>query len=287
MNLMQLAGSCELGLIYALVAIGVYLSFRVIDFPDLTVDGTFPLGAAVAAILILNGCNPLLASGLAVLAGALAGLVTGFLNVRWQILGLLAGILTLTALYSINLRVMGNRPNLAIMDEITVFHFGPVLVLLLTAVVLVVLALHFFFASHFGLALRAGAINPKAGAAYGINVNVVKLTVLAISNSLVALAGALFAQSQGFADISMGTGTIIVGLASVIMGEAFFHPRSVTLALLACVVGSVVYRFVISLALNSGEIGLKATDLNLITAVIVAGTMVLTKMRRGVRNDRT
>ncbi len=287
MNLLQMIGSCELGLIYALVAIGVYLSFRVIDFPDLTVDGAFPLGAAVSAILIINGCNPIFACVCSIFAGALAGLITGLLNVRWQILGLLASILVLTALYSINLRVMGNKPNLAIMDEITVFHYGPVLAVLSVIVLCVLVLLHFFFASHFGLAVRAGAINPKAGAAYGINVSNIKLITLAMSNGLVALAGSLFAQSQGFADISMGTGTIIVGLASVIMGEAFFHPRSITMALIACVVGAVVYWLVIALALNSGELGLKSSDLNVITAVIVATTMIVARVRKGVKYDRT
>lgn len=279
MNSLQALGSFELGLIYALVALGVYLTFRIIDFPDLTVDGTFPLGASVASICIVNGVNPLLATAAAILAGGFAGFVTAYLNVRWKILGLLASILTMTALYSINLRVMGNKPNLVIMEEPTFFHYGPVWLILVGIVLVTVVGLYFFFQTHIGLAMRAAGINPKAGAAYGISVDFVKLAILAASNALVALAGALFAQSQGYSDISMGTGTVVVGLASVIMGESFLKSGTVLKALLGCVIGSLVYRFVISFALNSGELGLQSSDLNLITACLVAFAMILARMR--------
>lgn len=280
MNSLQLIGSLELGLIYALVAIGVYLTFRVIEFPDLTVDGSFPLGAAVASILILNGCNPFLATGLALLSGSLAGLVTAFLHVKWNIFGLLASILTMTALYSINLRVMGNRPNLAIMDETTIFSYGPVYVILSLMVLLVLILLYLFYSSHFGLGIRGAGINPKAGGAYGISISKTKFVSLAMSNGLVALAGALFAQSQGYVDIAMGTGTVIIGLASVIMGESFFRARTLIFSLMACVLGSLIYRIMISFALNSGDLGLQSSDLNMITAALVAGSMLLAKMRK-------
>ncbi len=280
MNILQLLGSCELGLIYALVAIAVYISFRVIDFPDLTVDGSFPLGAAVSASLLINGCNPLLSCGLALLAGLLSGALTGYLSVRWNILGLLAGILTMTALYSINLRVMGNSPNIALLNEPTLFKDMNVAGVLLAITAAVILLLKRFFSSHFGLGMRAAGINAKAGAAYGIRTGRMKIVALAISNSLVALAGALFAQSQGFADISMGTGTVIVGLASVIIGETIFRPKSIGLALVACMIGSVIYRVVISLALNAHEFGLKASDLNLVTAILVTLTMIGAKLTK-------
>jgi len=280
MNTLQFLGSLELGMIYALVAVGVYLTFRIIDFPDLTVDGSFPLGAAVASICIIHGHNPVLATFLSLLAGALAGLVTAYLNTHWKILGLLASILTMTALYSINLRVMDNKPNLVIMEEPTLFQYGHVLLILSGIVIAILLLLHLFFRSNFGLAIRGAGINPKAGAAYGISINKVKLTTLALSNALVALGGSLFAQSQGYADISMGTGTIVVGLASVILGESFLRSNSLIKALIACVFGSLVYRLLISLALNSGELGLQASDLNLITACLVAAAMILTKMRK-------
>jgi putative ABC transport system permease protein len=260
------------------VAIGVYLTFRIIDFPDLTVDASFPLGAAVTGVCLLNGMNPYLATLVSLFAGAFAGFITAYLHVRWNILGLLASILTMTGLYSINLRIM-KTPSLVIMDEPTLFQHGHTLSILLLIVVLTLTLLHFFFASHFGLGLRAAGINPRAGAAYGISVKFVKLTVLAMSNALVALAGALFVQSQGFADISMGTGTVVVGLASVIMGESLFRTPSLIKNLIACVFGSLAYRFAISLALNTGELGLESSDLNLITACLVAAAMIFAKMR--------
>jgi putative ABC transport system permease protein len=216
MNQLQLLGAVEIGLIYSLVAIGVYITFKVIDFPDLTVDGSFTLGAAVSSAMIFAGYNPYIATIVSILSGACAGWFTGYLNVRWNILGLLAGILTMTALYSINLRIMG-RPNIAIIDEGTVFGSWPIILVILLITIVTILKLTRFFASEFGLAIRAVGINPKVSSAYGIKVGVMKIVALAISNGIVALAGSLFAQSQGFSDISMGTGTIIVGLASVII----------------------------------------------------------------------
>lgn len=280
MNQLQFLGAIEIGLIYAIVAIGVYLTFRVIDFPDLTVDGSFTLGAATSAALITQGTDPWLSTLAAISAGGIAGWVTGYLNVRWNILGLLAGIITMTALYSVNLRVMG-RPNIAIMDEVTVFNnFSP---LIFTGVVVTILIaiLARFFASDFGLGIRAAGINPRVGKAYGIDVGRMKIITLMLSNAIVALAGSLFAQSNGFADISMGTGTVIVGLASVIIGEVVFFPRFVLTSLIACVIGSIAYRVVVAFALNAQSIGLEASDLNLITAGLVAFTLMLSMGRKG------
>lgn len=287
MNALQVLGACELGLIYGLVALGVYISFRVIDFPDLTVDGSFPLGAAVTASLLVQGCSPVLSFIVALSAGLLAGAVTAYLSVRWNILGLLASILTMTALYSINLRIMGQQPNIALINEPTLFQDYSVLNVLFVLTVVTVLLLKMFFSSDFGLAMRASGINPKAGSAYGVSSGKVKFIALSMSNGLVAAAGALFTQSQGFADISMGTGTIVIGLASVIIGESVFHPRSLGLALFACVIGSVLYRLVISLALNASEIGLQASDLNLLTAALVATTTILAKwMKKKQKKER-
>lgn len=279
MNQLQLLGAVEIGLIYSLVAIGVYITFKVIDFPDLTVDGSFTLGAAVSSAMIFAGYNPYIATIVSILSGACAGFVTGYLNVRWNILGLLAGILTMTALYSINLRIMG-RPNIAIIDESTVFGSWSIILVILLVTVLTILKLTRFFASEFGLAIRAVGINPKVSSAYGIRVGVMKIVALAISNGIVALAGSLFAQSQGFADISMGTGTIIVGLASVIIGEALVHPERIWVALVTCAIGSILYRIAIAFALNAHDIGLEASDLNLITALLVALTMIATRFRK-------
>lgn len=282
MNYLQLLGAIEIGLIYALVAIGVYITFKIIDFPDLTVDGSFTLGAAVSSAMIVSGSNPFIATIYAMLSGAISGYITGYLNVKWKILGLLAGILTMTALYSINLRIMG-RPNIAIIDSPTIFgDFSVIMVTLLITACLVILLAR-FFASDFGLAIRAVGINPIVSSAYGISVGKMKIVALCISNSIVALAGALFAQSQGFADISIGTGTIIVGLASVIIGEAILHPRKIIIGLIVCTVGSILYRIVIAIALNAHDIGLEASDLNLITALIVACTMVATKFRKQLK----
>ncbi|MDP4709491.1 MAG: ABC transporter permease [Rickettsiaceae bacterium] len=285
MNQLQLLGAVEIGLIYSLVAIGVYITFKVIDFPDLTVDGSFTLGAAVSSSMIYAGFDPYLSTFVAILSGGFAGIITGYLNVRWDILGLLAGILTMTTLYSINLRIMG-RPNIAIIDSDTVFGSWSIIGTILIVTIITIILLTRFFASEFGLAVRAVGINPKVSSSYGINVGIMKIVALSISNGIVAFAGSLFAQSQGFADISMGTGTIIVGLASVIIGEALVNPERVWVSLLTCAIGSILYRVAIAFALNAHDIGLEASDLNMITALLVALTMIFTKLRkkRGARS---
>ena len=279
MNQLQLLGAVEIGLIYSLVAIGVYITFKVIDFPDLTVDGSFTLGAAVSSSMIYAGFDPYFSTFVAILSGGFAGVITGYLNVRWDILGLLAGILTMTTLYSINLRIMG-RPNIAIIDSDTVFGNWSIIGTILVITIITIILLTRFFASEFGLAVRAVGINPKVSSSYGINVGIMKIVALSISNGIVAFAGSLFAQSQGFADISMGTGTIIVGLASVIIGEALVNPERVWVSLLTCAAGSILYRVAIAFALNTHDIGLEASDLNMITALLVALTMIFTKLRK-------
>lgn len=288
-------GALETGLIYGLVAFGIYISFRVLDFPDLTVDGSFPLGAAVAAMLIINGWNPWLATGAAVLAGMAAGAVTALLNVKLKILNLLASILTMIALYSINLRVMG-RPNVALLSEETVltpwydldlaFHQVPVI--LFTVVVGVCLVLMWrFMKSETGLAMRATGANARMARAQGIATGAMIVLGIALSNGLVGLAGALFAQSQGAADVTMGVGVIIVGLASLIGGEAVITPSSVLRALFACVIGAIVYRLAIAFALNADVLGLQAQDLNLITAILVTLAIVLPNVRSSVASKFT
>ena len=288
MSLIASLGAIEIGLIFGLVALGVYLSFRIINFPDLTVDGSFPLGGAVAAALIVAGWNPFAATAVAIAAGALAGWLTAWLNVRLRIMQLLASILVMIALYSVNLRVMG-KPNIALIDEPTVFSmlaFGgmPDYVLkplvLLAIVVAVKVLLDLFFASEAGLAMRATGGNPRMARAQGISTDRQTICGLALSNALVALAGALFVQSQGGADISMGIGTIVVGLAAVIIGETILPARSLVVTTLACVLGAVLYRFFIALALNSDFIGLKAQDLNLVTAVLVAFALLVPAWKR-------
>ncbi|MCB5202501.1 ABC transporter permease [Neorhizobium sp. T786] len=282
-------GAVELGLVFAFVAIGVFLAFRVLDFPDLTVDGSFPLGAAVAAVLITAGINPWLSAGIAMVAGGAAGMVTAFLNVRFRILNLLASILTMIALFSVNLRVMG-KPNVALINADTMLSpfFGlglrEVYVRPLFLGVLVILAIVLvwrFLESDAGLAMRATGANPRMARAQGVDTRWQVYLGLALSNALVALGGALFAQTNGFADVTSGVGTIVVGLAAVIIGETLFGARGILLALIGCVVGSILYRIAIQVALSTDALGLKASDLNLVTAVLVAVALVLPRLRRG------
>jgi len=289
-------GAVETGLLYGFLSLGVYLSFRVLDFPDLTVDGSFPLGAAVVSVLIIAGINPFVATSIAVLAGGLAGLCTAFLSVRLGILNLLASILTMIALYSINLRIMG-KPNLSLLNQPTVLEpFEQALsglpslivtpIVLLVGVVVMKLIVDYFLNSQVGLAMRATGINPVMAQAQGIDTDRLVLLGMALSNGLAALSGALFAQIYGFADITLGVGTVVVGLATVILGEALLPSGSVALATLAVLAGSVIYRIAIALALNAGFLGFKAQDLNLVTAILVILALTLPKSRFAQRLKR-
>ncbi|PLP96330.1 ABC transporter permease [Cupriavidus pauculus] len=288
MSLFSLLGALEIGLIFSLVALGVLISFRILNFPDLTVDGSFPLGGAVAATLISAGQDPFMATLVAIAAGAIAGWITGWLNVRLKIMDLLASILMMIALYSINLRIMG-RPNVPLITEPTIFtilqpEWMPDYVLrplvLVVVVIIAKLALDWFFSSQLGLAMRATGANPRMARAQGVPTGRATLAGMALSNALVALAGALFAQTQGGSDISMGIGTIVIGLAAVIIGETIIPARRLVYVTLAVVVGAILYRFFIALALNSEFIGLKAQDLNLVTAALVTLALVLPATRK-------
>ncbi|NTA11360.1 ABC transporter permease [Agrobacterium tumefaciens] len=282
-------GAVELGLVFAFVAIGVYLAFRVLDFPDLTVDGSFPLGAAVAAVMIIAGLNAWVATAIAMVAGAGAGIVTATLNVRFKILNLLASILTMIALFSVNLRVMG-KPNVALLNQDTMISpfyglgLSEYLVRPLFIGVLVLLAVILvwrFLESDAGLAMRATGANARMARAQGVKTGNQIYLGMAFSNALVALGGALFAQTNGFADVTAGVGTIVVGLAAVIIGETLFGSRGILIALIGCVFGSIAYRLAIQLALSSDVLGLKASDLNFVTAVLVAIALILPRLRRG------
>ena len=288
MSLFSLLGAVEIGLIFSLVALGVYISFRLLRFPDLTVDGSFPLGGAVCAILISTGTNPWLATLAATAAGALAGLVTGWLNVKLKIMDLLASILMMIALYSVNLRIMGG-PNVPLINDTTLFtllqpesipDYVARPMVLFVVVVLAKLALDWFFATERGLAIRATGSNARMARAQGVNTGAMVLLGMAISNALVGLAGALFAQTQGGSDISMGIGTIVIGLAAVIVGESILPSWRIVYATLAVIVGAIVYRFFIAAALNSDFIGLKAQDLNLVTAALVTVALVIPQLKR-------
>ncbi|MEI0566496.1 ABC transporter permease [Brachyspira pulli] len=276
--LLAIQGAASQGIIWGIMTLGVYITFKVLDFPDLTVDGSFALGGAVTAILISNGMNPFITLLFAFLAGSLAGFVTGFLNTKLQIPGILAGILTMIALYSINIRVMGNRPNIPLLGMDTsltiiqnMLSLNKVLSDLLVGFifsVIIIAIMYWFFGTEMGCAIRATGNNERMIRALGVDTNVMKIIGLMISNALVALSGALVTQSQGYADVGMGTGTIVIGLASVIIGEVIFGNRfSFWYKLASVVMGSIIYRIIIAIVL---QLGLKASDLKLITAIIVA-----------------
>ena len=255
------------GLMWALMALGVYITFRVLDIADLSVEGSFPLGAAVAATALVSGYG--------VTAGALAGIVTGILTTKLKIPPLLAGILTMIGLYSVNLHVMG-KANVALLRVDTVFSYAAgmgltsnmaMMAVGLVGVMLVGVVLYWFFGTELGTAIRATGCNSQMARAQGVNTNSMIVLGLLISNALVALSGALVCQANGFADVGMGTGTIVIGLASVIIGEVLFGTRSFKNCLISVILGSIVYRLVIAIVL---QLGMPPNDLKLFTAILVA-----------------
>lgn len=287
----------ELGLVYAIMAIGVYLTFRILDFPDLTVDGSFTTGGATAAILIVHDVHFLVAMAAAFAVGMVAGLVTGLLHTKGNINGLLAGILTMIALYSINLRIMG-QANVPLLNEPTAFQFlrdlgaprgsWSLILILLVLILVLKLIVDWFLSTDLGLSLQATGDNEEMIRSFGVSTDTMKILGLMLSNGLVALCGAVVAQYQGFADIGMGIGLILVGLASVIVGQALLGTRTVFMATLAVVVGAVIYRLAIQLALT---LGLNPNDMKLISAVLVVVALLLPQwkvFRRigGLRRDR-
>jgi len=279
MSLFVVQGTVEQGLMYAIMVLGVYLSFRVLNYADLTVDGSFTLGAATVAALITAGYNPWFATAVAFICGCLAGTVTGILHTKFKITPLLSGILTMTALYSINLRIMG-KANISLLRTRTIFtdftslpfldKFGVLILSLLIAFVIGVL-IYLFLQTEFGLALRATGDNQVMIESLGVNTDIMKNTGLALANGLIALSGSLVAQNQLFADISMGIGMLIIGLASVIIGEVLIGTSSIGRTVAAVLIVGVIYRFIIAIVL---QLGLEATDLKLVTAIIVVIALI-------------
>ena len=281
-------GSLQLGLIYGMLAVGVYIAFRILGIPDLSAEGTFTFGLAVSAALTVAG-HPLLGVLLGFLAGCLGGAVTGVLQTKLQIHPILAGILTMSGLYSVNLAVMGSSSNLSLVGLDTLFRMSfdlfssmdkEIVKLLLPALfclVLVVL-LALFFKTHEGLCIRATGDNEEMVRASSINVDVIKILALSISNGCIGLSGAVLAQYQGFADISSGIGIVAVGLASVIIGEGLFGRRGVTWGLSATVAGSVIYRLMIALALKTNLF--PAYFLKIVSAVIVVAALSVPAFKR-------
>ena len=288
MNLSFAITSLEQGLAFGIMALGVFISFRILAFADLTVDGSLPLGAAVSARLLTMGMNPYLSIAAAIFAGGIAGAMTGFLNTKLKIAPLLSGILTMTSLYSINLRVMG-RPNIPLIGKETIFSNLEALgisypwnniVILISFIIIVKLILDAFLNTQIGFALRATGDNPQMIRSMGISTNSMKMLGLIISNALVALSGALVGQYQGFADVNMGVGTIVAGLASVIIGEVIIGERSMFIATIGVITGSILYRFSISIALN---LGLAASDLKLLTALLVIIFLSTPRIKKALR----
>ncbi len=281
--------SLQQGLAYALVALGIALTFRVLAFPDLTVDGSFPVGGAVAARLIVQGVDPILSTLAALVAGFIAGCLTGILNTRLKINSLLAGILMMTILYSVNLRIMA-RANIQLLYRPTVFtsmenmdvvRFIPIIIFFFVITVFVKILVDLFLHTEYGMALRATGDNEDMIRSLGVNTDNATIFGLGLSNAMVALSGALVAQDQGFADVGMGIGMIVAGLASIIIGEAIIKPKTVFRLTLAAVAGSVMYRFIISLGLR---LGLAPTDLKMATGfmvILALGVPAFKKTREG------
>ncbi|MDR1628370.1 MAG: ABC transporter permease [Oscillospiraceae bacterium] len=281
-----LLSTCSQGLIYAILALGLYITFRILNFADMTAEGSLTLGGSVCAVLITSGVNPVLSILIAGLIGFLAGLITGFLHTKLKIQAILSGILTMIALYSINIRIMG-KANLSLLGKQTIFKiFGNTQIsdfaigLTICAALLVILNL--FFKTRLGIAIRATGDNEQMMRAQGANTNFKKILALMISNSMCAVSGALIAQSQGYADINMGTGTIVIALASIVIGEALIRKNSFLLKLIAVILGSVCYRFIIFFVLN---LGMNPSDLKLFTSIIAAILLALPNIQKTIKRS--
>ena len=283
--LLAIQGAVSQGILWGIMALGIYLTYRILDVADLTVDGSFALGGCTCAALITAGLNPYLSLIVAILAGMLAGFVTGILHTKCQIPAILAGILTQIGLYSINLRIMG-RSNTPLLKVPTIFkgsaeaiglaqNWVSMVVGLIFTIILIVF-LYWFFGTEIGSAIRATGNNENMVRSLGMNTNTHKVLGLAISNGLVALSGALVTQSQGYADVKQGTGAIVIGLASIIIGEVIFGKKSsFGTKLVSVVVGSIIYRIIVAVVL---QMGLNTDDLKLLTAILVAAALTVPVM---------
>ncbi|MEA3435217.1 MAG: ABC transporter permease [Thermodesulfobacteriota bacterium] len=277
--------SLEQGLAYGLVALGIVITFRILAFPDLTVDGSFPLGAAVVSRLIIEGVSPIYAIIMSIICGFLAGCCTGLLNTKLKINSLLAGILMMTMLYSVNLRIMG-RSNIQLLTVNTILtplenmdinRFIPIITFFFITLFAVKFLTDMFFNTQIGFAMRATGDNEQMIRTLGVNTDHMTVLGIGISNAFVALSGALVAQDQGFSDVGMGIGMIVAGLASIIIGEALFGKKTVQRMTLAAIVGSVIYKLIISLGLR---LGLAPTDLKMATAVMVILALGIPALRK-------
>lgn len=285
-----LIGILEEGLVYAIMALGVYITYKILDFPDLSVDGTFPMGAALTASAIIAGVNPVLTLILAFAAGALAGCITGLIHVKFKVRDLLSGIIVMTALYSINLRIAGGRANVPLFSQQTIFDndfltnlipkaLAPytVLAILIVIVLICKVLLDLYLKTRSGYLLRAVGDNDALVTSLAKDKGMVKIIGLAIANGFAALAGAVYCQQKGFFEISVGTGTIVIGLANVIIGTQLFKRVGFVKSTTAVIVGSIVYKACVSFAISCG---MEANDLKLVTAVLFLVILILSNDRR-------
>ena len=279
----MLLGTLEQSFIFAVMVLGVYISYKILDFPDMTVDGSFPLGAAVAAASIVKGLNPVLALILAMAAGAAAGFITGMIHVKLRVTNLLAGIIVMTGLYSINLRIMG-KSNIPLFSVKHLFN-GNVSAIVVVGVILLIvkLGIDFLLKTKFGFALKALGDNESLIISLGLNEKTLKIYGLMLANSLVALSGAVLAQYQGFADVGMGTGTIITGLASIIIGDALFGKKKAIKISMMVIFGTIIYRTIIALSL---KVGMNASDLKLITSALVVIIIFLKEKKHLLKGEK-
>lgn len=262
----------EQGLIFAIGALGVYITYTILDFPDLSVDGTFSLGAAITASLIIKGANPFISLGLAFVGGAIGGLVTGILHVKFKITNLLSGILVMIGLYSINLRIMG-KANVPMFGKESIFSSNISIVVILALIVIAIKVLmDILFITKFGFILRATGDNETLVTSLGVDKGTMKIAGLVISNGLVALSGAIMAQHQGFSDISMGSGFIVIALASIILGQSVFKKSRLLKGTTVVIIGAFLYKLSVGFAIN---LGFPPTDLKLITSLIVVIAITL------------
>ena len=272
----MLQATIEQSLIFAIMVLGVYISFRILNFPDMTVDGTFPLGAAISAKLLTLGVNPYLTLLVALVAGAGAGAITGLIHVKLKVKDLLAGILVMTALYSVNLRVMG-KSNIPLFEEDNIFNTEYSMMITIVVLILISkLLLDYLLKTKFGFALKALGDNENLIVSLGLNEEKYKIYGLMIANAFVAFSGAVLAQYQGFADVGMGTGIIVIGLASIIIGDTLFGKRRRLAGTTIVIIGSILYRGVIAVTLS---MGMDASDLKLITSVIVIVILWIQKQK--------
>ena len=293
--LLAMEGAISQGILWGLMTLGVYLTFRILNVADMTVDGSFAAGGAVTAILITKGMNPILSLLFVFITGLITGLATGLMNTKLKINILLASILSQIALYSINIRIMGkaNTPLIGMptmMRNLVELTGGKLnttqasLIIGIIIVTIVIITMYWFFGTEIGSAIRATGNNEHMVRALGVNTDTTKILGLMISNGMVALSGALVAQSQGYADVGMGTGTIVIGLASIIIGEVIFGQRfGFWYVLLSAVFGSIIYRIIVAVVL---QLGLKSTDLKLLTAVIVAAALSVPVVKAKIQRKR-